>query len=297
MLHHHRHAPRPAPTRPAGPTAGGGGASAAPAVLQRDATLQREITTEPECLAAIRSGRYAEAVHFLIGRSPEDVTRLLSTPPISTGEADGLLGATPGNQHTTRGLTLEAGFRAARGTGEWSKAARYVSVLDDPGIDRVLGAGLSVDDLKRLFKGSREGAGGGDERLLSRIRSRVGRAEGQVFGTLTATPGPAVQVGANGRYGFQYRMEIRFVPDPIMCDASSIAFVQTLQAKETNGTDSVDNRDDIKKRMTGDKTGVDRDDKQKYGFYGQRNDGQFKLGDNSGSQDGSTTTRRPGTRS
>src|SRR4051812_25666467 len=71
--------------------------------LPRMPAVQRSpVNSEAEFGLAVGRGEWKDAVHFLIGRSPQDVERLAGT--VDLPKCEGLLGAVPGAQNTVRGL-------------------------------------------------------------------------------------------------------------------------------------------------------------------------------------------------
>lgn len=246
------------------------------ASVQRMPAVQRSpVNTEAEFGLAVGRGEWKEAVDFLVGRSPQDIERLAGT--VDLPKCEGLLGAVPGVQNTVRGLLLERAFALAKGS-DWVKAARFVSTLDDAGIDKNIGK-LTDPENKQLGKGARNGPGGGDQRLIGRIIAKLRKTEGQLFGTLVA-------VGSVDRQGkktgmttpdeaYAYLMNITFTPDPDVVDATSIAFVQTMSMLTTGTKDSQDPRRGISGRLNSEGQAVDRGPRSKSGWYGQNNDGNF----------------------
>jgi hypothetical protein len=92
---------------------------------------------------------------------------------------------------------------------------------------------------------------------------------------------------------FSCKMRIEFEPDPDVCEATSIAFVQTVSMLA--GKKSVDNRDDMPGRFNSKKQGIDRPDKSTSGFYSASGGGFNKLTSYSGVQTGVSSggTTRP----
>jgi hypothetical protein len=138
-------------------------------------------------------------------------------------------------EHTARSNLLERGFViATKESANWEKAARFIVVLDDPGIDRNL-ATLNDKQAKLLAKGARSApdSGATDERLIGRIRAKIKReAPGQLFGKVTATLEPH-DGDADRHVRFSCRARIVFEPDGDVVDATKIAFVQTLRLTGT----------------------------------------------------------------
>jgi hypothetical protein len=228
-------------------------------VLQRD-VVQRDVTDDKDfATAAGDPNRRRDAVVYL-GTHP-DAAR---TAKLDLATVEALLPLVGATEHTARGALLERGFViTTKENPNWEKAVGFVMVLDDPGIVRNV-ATLTDKEAKLLAKGARLAGRAGDQRLMDPIRKKIRReAPGQLFGTVTHKMEPHDGVynrwGGNGM--FSCKMRIEFEPDPDVCEATSIAFVQTVSMLA--GKKSVDNRDDMPGRFNSKKQGIDRPDKSK----------------------------------
>jgi len=188
-------------------------------------------------------------------------------------------------EHTARGALAERGFAVTtKESPNWEKASGFILILDDPGVARNLSL-LSETEAKLLGKGARLAGRGTDERLMTPIRLKIRRGPGQLFGTVTVDVS-AIRHGKYNRYSanesFQAQARITFTPDPDICEASAIAFVQTVSMLTNKGADSVDNREGVDKRLNSKNQAVDRQEKMKYGYFGQGNDQAFTMTDQGG---------------
>jgi hypothetical protein len=251
-------------------------------VLQRD-VVQRDVTDDKDfATAAGDPNRRRDAVVYL-GTHP-DAAR---TAKLDLATVEALLPLVGATEHTARGALLERGFViTTKENPNWEKAVGFVMVLDDPGIVRNV-ATLTDKEAKLLAKGARLAGRAGDQRLMDPIRKKIRReAPGQLFGTVTHKMEPHDGVynrwGGNGM--FSCKMRIEFEPDPDVCEATSIAFVQTVSMLA--GKKSVDNRDDMPGRFNSKKQGIDRPDKSKSGFYSSSGGSFNKLTGYSGVQPG-----------
>lgn len=271
--------PRRAPGRAAAPhpvlrLQAVAGNAAVTGMLQRAIDVQRQtVTNDTDFRAAVGRQEWGPAVGYLATLSPAAIVTLVK--PLKLGVCESLLGHVRPDQHAVRGGLSECGFELAKGQ-DWVKAARFVSVLDDPGIDKNV-ATLLGPDLRRLAKGARKSEGGGDERLLRVIRRRLAATPGELFGKVRhqSTPTNGVKkewYEANGPFFF--RMEITFTPDADVVEASRIGFVQTVSML-TKAGDVAENRSGMKGRLASKKQGIDRGDKSRSGWFGQANDGSY----------------------
>ncbi|AII10331.1 hypothetical protein EP51_39010 (plasmid) [Rhodococcus opacus] len=250
--------------------------------------VQREpVTVDAGFKAALDRGEWVSAVAYLAGRTQQDVDQLVNNLP----HCESLLAAVRNDQHHVRGMLLICGFKLAKGN-DWSKAARFISTLDDTGIDNTLALLTSDLEVKQLAKGARNTPGGGDDRLLSRIVARLRKSAGQLFGTLVAT-GSMPRQGVKHAWSFKadeaykFHMDITFTPDPDVVEATNIAFVQTMSLLKTGTKTSKEDRKHISDRLNSEKQGIDRADYSKYGWYGQREDQKFNKTPTSGVSEGS----------
>lgn len=258
---------------------------ATPPVLtaQRD-VVQRDVTDDKDFAAAAGDpSRRRDAVVYL-GTHP-DAAR---TAKLDLATVEGLLPLVGPTEHTARGALLERGFViTTKENPNWEKAVGFVMVLDDPGIVRNVKT-LADKEAKLLGKGARLAGRAGDRRLMDPIREKIKReAPGQLFGTVThkMEPHDGTYHRWSGNDMFSCKMRIRFDPDPDVCEATSIAFVQTVSML-TGKNKSVDNRDDMSGRFNSKKQGIDRPDKSKSGYYSASGGGFNKLTDYSGVQPG-----------
>ena len=252
-------------------------------VLQRD-VVQRDVTDDKDfATAAGDPNRRRDAVVYL-GTHPDAAAK---TAKLDLATVEALLPLVGPTEHTARGALLERGFViTTKENPNWEKAVGFVMVLDDPGIVRNV-ATLTDKEAKLLAKGARLAGRAGDQRLMDPIRKKIRReAPGQLFGTVTHKMEPHDGVynrwGGNGM--FSCKMRIEFEPDPDVCEATSIAFVQTVSMLA--GKKSVDNRDDMPGRFNSKKQGIDRPDKSTSGFYSASGGGFNKLTGYSGVQPG-----------
>lgn len=252
-------------------------------LVQRDA-VQRDVTDDKDFAAAAGdANRRRDAVVYL-GTHP-DAAR---TAKLDLATVEALLPLVGPTEHTARGALLERGFViTTKETPNWEKAVGFVMVLDDPGIVRNVGT-LTDKEAKLLAKGARLAGRAGDQRLMDPIRKKIRReAPGQLFGTVTHKMEPHDGVynkwGGNGM--FSCKMRIEFAPDPDVCEATSIAFVQTVSML-TGKNRSVDNRDDMPGRFNSKKQGIDRPDRSTSGFYSASGGSFNKLTGYSGVQPG-----------
>lgn len=254
-------------------------------VLQRD-VVQRDVTDDKDfATAAGDPNRRRDAVVHL-GTHP-DAAR---TAKLDLATVEALLPLVGPTEHTARGALLERGFViTTKENPNWEKAVGFVMVLDDPGIVRNVTT-LTDKEAKLLAKGARLAGRAGDQRLMDPIRKKIRReAPGQLFGTVThkMEPHDGVYHRMSGNEMFSCKMRIEFAPDPDVCEATSIAFVQTVSMLA--GKKSVDNRDDMPGRFTSKRQGIDRPDKSTSGFYSASGAGFNKLTGYSGVQPGVST--------
>lgn len=253
------------------------GNAAVSSVLQRVPVVQRQpVTNDAEFQAAVARNDLPAAVAYLAGLStPAAMAKPVKL--LGLGAVESLLPHVSATQHAVRGTLLERGFELAKGT-DWGKAARFVIVLDDPGIVRNI-APLGPAELRQLAKGARNSPGGGHERLLGPIRAALKAKPGELFGTV------AVKMqehhGVYRRWdaddAYKCRVEIVFTPDPTVVDASLIAFVQTMSLLETEPLGrgkyaSKEDRSGLDDRFNAKKQAVDRPPRAGSGWYGQGSD-------------------------
>ncbi len=260
-----------AAARPAGVRAAAK-AGASP-LLQRAIVVQRDVVDDADFAVAARDpARRRDAITYLDAR-PGAPTDALDLATVET-----LLPLVGPTQHAARGALAERGLAiTTKQAPQWEKAANFILILDDPGIDRNL-ARLTDVEVKLLGRGARLGGRATDERLMTRVRNRIRRGPGQLFGAVTVEVS-AVHDGTYNRWGanasFEARADITFTPDPDLCDATVIAFVQTVSMLRNAGADSVDNRPGVDDRFNSKKQAVDRPERMRSGYFGEANDQTF----------------------
>jgi len=250
-------------------------------LVQRAVAVQREVTDDKDFAAAAGDPtRRREAIAYL-GTHPDAA----KNAKLDLGTVEALLPLVGPTEHTARGALAERGFAVTtKESPNWEKASGFILILDDPGVARNLSL-LSETEAKLLGKGARLAGRGTDERLMTPIRLKIRRGPGQLFGTVTVDVS-AIRHGKYNRYSanesFQAQARITFTPDPDICEASAIAFVQTVSMLTNKGADSVDNREGVDKRLNSKNQAVDRQEKMKYGYFGQGNDQAFTMTDQGG---------------
>ncbi|PZS33950.1 MAG: hypothetical protein DLM59_05680, partial [Pseudonocardiales bacterium] len=211
----------------------------------------------------------------LVGLPLAAVEKLM--PTLTLPSCEGLLGQVTATQHAVRGALLERAFAVTKGN-DWDKAARFVSVLDDPGITKNI-ANLTAPDLKRLAKGARNGPGGGDPRLIGQIRAKIMAGPGELFGKVSVRMAPkdGVDTGPFGGPDRAYtcQTDITFTPDIDVVDATSIAFVQSMSLLGTTSKKSEDDRKGMDERLNAKGQGIDRAPTMRSGWYQQNDDGTY----------------------
>lgn len=275
---HSRDVGSPAPVAAARPGVPRPSVAALAPIVQRQVVVQRDVTDDKDFAAAAADpSRRREAVVYL-GQHPDAA----KNAELDLATVEAMLPLVGPTEHTARGNLLERGFViTTKKSANWEKAARFIVVLDDPGIDRNL-ATLNDKEAKLLAKGARSApdSGATDERLMGRIRSKIKReAPGQLFGKVTATLEPH-DGDADRHVRFSCRARIVFEPDGDVVDATKIAFVQTLRLTKTSAYSwlparSQDDRKGVSDRLNKNKEAVDRAPTFKYGWYGRANDGNF----------------------
>lgn len=255
------------------PESGRPAVAAAKPLVQRAIVVQRDVKDDRDFAAAARDpNRRREAVVYL-GTHPEAA----KNAKLDLATVEAMLPLVGGPEHAARGALLERGFAiTTKENPNWEKAVGFVLALDDPGIVRNLGS-LSDKEAKLLAKGARFAGRAGDDRLIDPLRKKIRReAPGQLFGDVTVTmvPHHGVYHKYRGNEMFWCTTTIEFKPDPDVCEATSIAFIQTVSMLDDDN-DTVDNRTGLPERFNSKKQAVDRPAGQKYGFYGQANDGSF----------------------
>ena len=166
---------------------------------------------------------------------------------------------------------------------DWTKAARFLSTLDNAGIDKNIATPHETPNSSRSVGGARNSPGGGDPRLVDRVIAKLRKTEGQLFGTLVAMGSVANQGKKNPMYRsddpYAYLMNITFTPylRPSECDQ------HRLRTDAEYGCDRHEEigrsaRRGISGRLNAEGQAVDRGPRSKYGWYGQNNDVEVHQG-------------------
>ncbi|GAA1312710.1 hypothetical protein Psi02_73810 [Planotetraspora silvatica] len=255
--------------------------AAADPLAQRAIAVQREVKGDQDFAAAAADpNRRREAILYLNHPQHAEAARNVK---LDLAIVEAMLTVVGPLEHNARGALLERGFAiTTKENPNWAKATGFILVLDDPGIARNLGT-LSDKEAKLLAKGARQAGRAGDERLMRPLRQKIRKQPGQLFGTVTVTT-TAHDGSDHARYSYEAR--IQFDPDPEVVDATKVAFVQTMSLVKTSGwwPRSQDDRKGVSGRLNDKTQAIDRAPTFKSGWFGQQNDGSFKLSGDGGAQ-------------
>jgi hypothetical protein len=163
---------------------------------------------------------------------------------------------------------LEADYNAAVGH-DWVQAATLLNAYNDHDLDIKIGL-LTPDHKVQMMAGARQASAiGTGDRIISRLHTSTGRAQGAIFGTVTTSQQPEPGL-AGGGYAFVFR--ITFHPDPSVVNATKIGFVQTSRVVQPGTNTNKEYMEPQNSRRNANQEAIDRVPGRKFGYYGMNND-------------------------
>lgn len=181
-----------------------------------------------------------------------------------------LLAAVAPGDHRVRAALLDVSFDDAVAAGDWPAAAEALNGFSDTDIAERT-AHLDADSLRQLLAAARvhPRLAGGGRIVTAGQGTAAAPGKGQLFGRIEIHQ----EIGSPGFPGGRYYspVEIRFHPDPEVCDCDEIAFVQTVRTVATGTNESRQPPGKLRERLNADQEGVDRFHTQKQGWYGRSN--------------------------